>query len=356
MRLLLLMLCLPASAFAWDHHDWLTENSLKSLSLGDATAVYESLEAALQRSGTGLSVRDTEGLLSDLKLNTRYTFPNKLEEQSGATVFVKAILAKYADEPDWGADQDLFEKDQYPELWTEDTPYVSQKTGLGSQGFRHMYFSGKMNWWEPIASFQIPQHAIGEAPGRAQTYWDLAQAMKRAGAHYWAYRFLAWSLHYVQDLFQPFHSRQTPSKNFIEFKLKWWVLPGIDIEATADQIAYYHLGYEAWVTRELGLSPMLKGVLAQGSLPESASLPVEGYLVQQVVPYAASKAASLADNLIKVLPKPSENPGQKPKDEIGKDVWWQGVQTGAAAGGLGEATQDLLESLGKLTRYLVQAH
>ncbi|MEZ4751691.1 MAG: hypothetical protein R3B54_14015 [Bdellovibrionota bacterium] len=355
MRLALLFFFLSTASCGWDHHDWLTEASLRGLSLGDATALYEPLDSALQRSGTGLSVRDTEGLVRHLKLNTHYIFENKLEESLGVGVFVKSILSMYSDEPDWGADQNLFESDQYPELWTEDTPYISQKTGLGSQGFRHMYFPGKLNWWEPIGSFQIPQHAIGEAPSRAQIYWDLAQAMKRAGADYWSYRFLAWSLHYVQDLFQPFHSRQTPSKSFIEFKLKWWVIPSIDVEATADQIAYYHLGYEAWVTHELERDPKLKEILAQGSLPENPHLPIDAYLMDEVVPFAASNASALADRLMQVLPKPGHQPGRKPKEEIGTETWWQGVQLGDRAGRLREISENLMEALGKLTRYLVQS-
>ncbi|MCB0403822.1 MAG: hypothetical protein KDD51_03490 [Bdellovibrionales bacterium] len=355
MRFFLLLFFLSSASWAWDHHDWLTEASLRSLSLDEATAVYEPLDSALQRSGTGLSVRDTAGLIRHLKLNSHYVFENRLDENAGRGVFVKSVLAKYSDEPDWGADQDLFEPDQYPELWTSDTPYVSQKSGLGSQGFRHMYFSGKLNWWEPIGSIQIPQYAIGEAPARAQIYWDLSQALKRAGADYWAYRFLAWSLHYVQDLFQPFHSRQTPSKSFIEFRLMWWVIPSIDVEATGDQIAYYHLGYEAWVTRDFEHNPRLGEILEQASLPERAQLPIDVYLIENVVPFAASKASVLADSLVRVLPKPGALSGGKPKDAIGTDAWWKRVRVGEETSSLVETSQGLMEPLGKVTRFFVQS-
>lgn len=354
-RLLFLCLWVGLPAHAWDHHDWITQAALQSVTLANAAVEYEPLETALRRPQSEQELRTSRAFLEKYQLNKEYVFSNKLEETPGRAIFVKSILSMYADEPDWGADQELFEADQYPELWTADTPYISQRSGLGSQGFRHMFFPGTLNWWEPISSFQIPLHAIGEAPKRAQVFFELAQQMSRAGADYWHYRFLAWALHYVQDLFQPFHSRQTPSKHFIQFRLKWWVLPSIDIEATADQIAYYHLGYEAWVSRQFRQTEALASALGQGSLPEKVSLPPGSYAERVVVPYAASKATELGDLLRSVLPKPTPVRGAKPKDTIGTESWWKAVQTGEKDKALLEISAELFGAMGKVTRHWVQA-
>ena len=45
---------------------------------------------------------------------------------------------------------------------------------------------------------------------RAYQYMGLARLAFATGHPYWAYRFLGWGLHHVQDLTQPYHAKPLP--------------------------------------------------------------------------------------------------------------------------------------------------
>lgn len=99
------------------------------------------------------------------------------------------ILAFYSDEPDW--DMDKF-------LWLS-----PMQMFMGhSQGYRHMYF--------PAGTFHFPFHFLpmGDAPNRAQLYYDLSQRAFEKGSLFWRYRYLARCFHFIQDVTQPFHTCQ----------------------------------------------------------------------------------------------------------------------------------------------------
>lgn len=101
------------------------------------------------------------------------------------------ILTTYASEPDWDMDTNL---DIHP---------LQALTG-GSQGWRHqryLLFKGLVR--------------AGVAPERAGHFYELSLEAYRRGDLYWAFRFLARALHYVQDCGQPLHSLPIPERNLI---------------------------------------------------------------------------------------------------------------------------------------------
>jgi hypothetical protein len=122
-------------------------------------------------------------------------------------------------------------------------------TGKTSTGFRHMYFGG-WQLWHPINTFQIPARAIGYAPDRAAIMAQKARELIRKGGieAAWGFRVLGWSIHYLQDLSQPFHAVQIPNLGMVPWYaiLKWPPGEGFAdlVRETTRTIANYHWAFE----------------------------------------------------------------------------------------------------------------
>ncbi len=179
--------------------------------------------------------KDTDFLRQyQLSPGTKIIF--KHHEKEGEKVSAAWILIHYTDEPDWGMDQNL--------NISPDQKFMGGTKGPTSQAFRHLYWKK----WSPRApwrTFHIPPREMGEALKRAQTFYDLAQTAFEVKEPYWAFRFLAWSLHYIQDLGQPFHSSQLLTPKFIS----WDSVLGFErlIKRTTQIISNYHFMYEDYV-------------------------------------------------------------------------------------------------------------
>ncbi len=96
------------------------------------------------------------------------------------------ILSIYTDEPDWDMDQNL-----------KLSPF--QKLTGGSSGWRHQYF---------ITLFGLIR--LGNAPNRAQYFYNLSLKAFDRDDYYWGFRFFARALHYAEDVSQPLHSMPLP--------------------------------------------------------------------------------------------------------------------------------------------------
>jgi len=345
----LLLSCLFLGLFispshAWEDHFRVTRAVLEAAVPDSLTVPYQPMGAA-----------ETKALRLRLKIRKDYVFPTRLHEVPKKNVGVAEILSTYSDEPDWGADQNLFEPDQYPELWNEDSPYVGGKKGLKSQGFRHMYFPGKFSWRDPIVSFQIPMRALGEAPDRAALYRDLSKEFFQNGMPYWGYRFLAWSLHYIEDLFQPFHVCQTPNKAFIE--LDWpGLLPKIDIAATAEQIGYYHFSYEKWVAEEMqrGKNP-LAHALGGGEAGRQWLEPFRDFVRLDVVGFSKARAAEVGKLSYHIFPEFRPQPGETAESYVGTPKWRAKLQQHEEMPLLVDVTRTLFQEMGRVARSVVAA-
>lgn len=345
---LLLFLSSITNLNAWEEHFRITEAALKSFPLLHEQVQYETLETALAQGLQTVKARTVREFILELKLNKNWRFRPRLNEAVGRPADVRSILAIYSDEPDWGGDMDLFEADQYPELWTEDSPYVTMRSGPGSQAFRHMYFSGVYDWFEPLASFQLPLHAVGAAPARAQLYYDLAQDFFRARRPYWGYRFLAWALHIVQDLYQPFHVRQTPSSAFFRFTWKWGFLPQPDVEATAQQIYHYHSSYEIWMRRQVQMGDVrFLDAIGGGRMAAPITEEFETFILNDPVSFSAARAAELGKACVAVLPLSDSGLA------IDSAAWYQGIHEGPELTELRTITQTLFAEMGRVVRRVV---
>lgn len=160
------------------------------------------------------------------------------------------LLGPATDDPDQGMDQNLsaaFDP-------SGDRPSMGGETGPSSQGFRHMYFGGWDVRW-PIATFQIPPRALGQAPERADLLARKAREMILAGDWIWGFRVLGWAMHYLQDLAQPFHATQIPSLRMVPWysALQWppkTAYESLRLETTRS-ISNFHRGYEGYVLQRI---------------------------------------------------------------------------------------------------------
>lgn len=351
---ILLLFFVTGVTYGWESHHLITAHTLSKTG-SDKQVVYVPLEQALKKKLKRFPATTPSALRELLKIHKKWAFPLQLNEGNRKGVTKFEILQKYSDEPDWGLDQNLFEPDQYAELWTEDLKYVTQRTGLKSQAFRHCYFPGQFSWASPIKTFQIPMRPLGEGPRRALIYKDLALDFFEVGEAYWGYRFLAWSLHYIQDLFQPFHSNQTPSKRFIAFTWKGW-LPAIDIETTGENIGYYHFAFEKWTDRFLkeADSPLAK-VLEESSSPK-IELTIENILAD-VVGYAGDLAPTVGSTSVDVFPKWSSKTDplhRKSEDVVETDEWKASVKSHPKMETFKELTLRIFKRMGEFTRGVAQ--
>ena len=140
-------------------------------------------------------------------------------------------------------DRELFNEDQYPELYGLDIAVMGGKEGTASQFFRHAHLP--LDLLSPMLSLKAPYafSSMGDANGRGALFVKLSRLAAQNGSPYWAARFLSCSLHYISDVSQPFHTSQVPTKQYL-----WMALPtifeGQFIGTVIRIISYYHWAYE----------------------------------------------------------------------------------------------------------------
>lgn len=245
------LLLVAFQAQAWDKHESIMPWILGSL----ASDVLARLKTPIQAPCLNEDRRMYLELRSRLALNPSLDFDQmKLKPTADSckkTTTALEILARgFVDDPDQGMDRDL------PDSADPDheRTWMGGKTGPSSQGFRHMYFGG----WKlsrPIETFQIPTHAIGQAPVRAQVMADEARRLFAAGKTAWGWRVISWELHYLQDLAQPFHSVQILSPRMLNLGVLL-AHPGnfgAFVQDTTRVVTNYHWAYEGLVLQELRL-------------------------------------------------------------------------------------------------------
>jgi hypothetical protein len=120
----------------------------------------------------------------------------------GTDISVPDILATYADEPDWGMDQDLFPVTEYG---FGKAPFGMER-GKSSQAPFHMAFLHENVMFRTL----VPDLRKSFMPVRITMCFALAGVAFTHEIRYWGWRFLAWAIHYLQDLTQPYHVKAWP--------------------------------------------------------------------------------------------------------------------------------------------------
>lgn len=109
-----------------------------------------------------------------------------VEGEIGEKTNASDILTNYSDEPDWDLDTNL------------ELNKLQALTG-GSQGYRHMYFSVFAGLLK-----------AGEAPKRANHFFEMSKIAFGKDDNYWGFRFAARAIHYLEDVSQPYHTYPAP--------------------------------------------------------------------------------------------------------------------------------------------------
>jgi hypothetical protein len=324
---------------------------------------YVPLESALAAAGYA----SADAFNEELKIHRAYRFLPKAGEAPGRRISALSVLSVYSDEPDWGMDQRLFDADQHPGLWRSEYAMMGGKEGLPSQSFRHMYWGG----WRPsapLASFKIPRvlAPMGEAPARAAVFLELARKMKARGQRYWELRFAANALHYLQDLTQPFHASQTPSKRV-------FLMPLLDEQGSGFRayvlqaqhiLTYLHFSFEYVADRileegERAPSAESEALLAQLSRPTATSAEVSrvgkdpvglGTLLARL---AADEAPVAGGVSLELFPRIRERYEEVEPTALLTSEWWRDVM--ARIHGENREKREYLESVGKMYALLGQA-
>ncbi len=221
---------------AWGRHDLLTPFAIEDVAWLNSWNTIEVTSFQHFLSKAFAKDYKENNFLRQYQLNPTTKVIFKHHEQEGQKMTASWILIHYVDEPDWGMDQNLD--------ISADQKFMGGTKGPTSQAFRHLYWK-KWNLKAPWRTFHIPPREMGEALKRAQIFYDLAQTAFEAKEPYWAFRFLAWTLHYIQDLGQPFHSCQLLTPKFIA----WNSLLSFEtlIKRTTQIISNYHFIYEDYV-------------------------------------------------------------------------------------------------------------
>ncbi len=238
---LLIPMILPSEANAWEKHRLLMPPILETLPSKTKAELAERVKPPCKEDDLQLY----RTLARELELLPSHAIPPTSPGgcQGSYKLSGYELLGGNAiDEPDGSFDVEL------PESYDPDQErkWMGGLKGITSQGFRHMYFGG-WKWLHPIATLQVPPGAMGKAPERAQAIGERARREIRTGSKLWGIRLLGWSMHYVQDLTQPFHSTQIPNVRMVP----WSQLFAHFVPETTRTISNYHWAYEGFVLHEL---------------------------------------------------------------------------------------------------------
>jgi hypothetical protein len=208
---LLISLVAVTAAPAWDRHDVVTKAIL--------------LDVAWLDQIPPCTVTPWKDTIPGVQHS--YQFPFK-GEKVGEQLTPREILVRYADEPDWGVDQNL------DASWQQ--YFMGGKTGFSSQAYFHMYYPAF------TVHAPVPGIVMGAANKRADLWVTMSRKAFARKDPYWGFRYLACAFHYVEDLGQPYHSTQT-SVHFVDI---CHVLSG-----TVAITSNFHYVYEGWIAHQM---------------------------------------------------------------------------------------------------------
>jgi hypothetical protein len=172
------------------------------------------------------------------------TFVRTFKDVTGQEVMARSVLRSFVDEPDWGMDHELW---GYKEYGYGEQPY-GKPTGESSKAPFHIKFQH-----ENFVVNKFASHVLeGMTLDRMELFSRLARVAFETNHPYWGYRFTAWSLHYIQDLAQPYHSKAVPGKGgFYYFRYVLSFRKDTIQEKTTQIEANRHFLYEDFVSYTL---------------------------------------------------------------------------------------------------------
>lgn len=132
--------------------------------------------------------------------------------EAGDSMDALSVLATASDEPDYGLDIGLFKDNDswYGRLYGfGEQSFGDPRLVYGSQAPFHMGFYNEAG----IVYAAAPSMKRVYPELRTVQFSRLARFAMDAGEDYWAYRFLGWGLHYLQDQLMPYHASIMPGSS-----------------------------------------------------------------------------------------------------------------------------------------------
>lgn len=236
---LFLLTALPVPSFAWDRHVHISRQTLNGLkfksprlwdrlqskvvvtpieqflkkAFGEDCTYEKARETVFESVGAYFNIMYVEGASYSHQMNWHkgtnkqviVGIPEADEPNSqavGEFVTPYEVISIYSDEPDWGMDDDV------PGLRGKGSA-TKDVQGTGTRLLRHFWYKG-----QEFAGFDWGKDQ--ETDRRMQLFYELAMIAFRVDEPYWGYRFLGNSLHYLQDMTQPFHVEAVISSDMVD--------------------------------------------------------------------------------------------------------------------------------------------
>ncbi len=254
---LIILLLLPSQLLAWNgsDHQLMVLKALEEVQGLEEPCDIRPLQSFLDKLASQReSLKKHPSFLNYLKINPRTDLEKELLPLAGKRhATPREILATYPVDPDDGRDQDL------PET-SPDQRWFGVAVGPDSQAFRHIE-KPPLSLRHPVATFGFPFRSIGEATQRVEIYFVLSEIAFSLSEDYWGWRFLAGALHYLEDLYQPFHAGQiTPGLLIrgLQAYLSWGYKEKDPIQTIAHVVSNLHRFFESTIALPMGPDPPLK--------------------------------------------------------------------------------------------------
>jgi hypothetical protein len=228
----------------------------------------------------------------------------------GDQVAALTVLASATDEPDYGLDINLWEDS--PSDWGKaygfgPQPFGNPALSKSSQAPFHMGFMHESRLLYLAAPFIKRTFPLL----RSHQFSTLAALAFRTGHAYWGWRFAGLSLHYLQDLTQPFHASLAPGESNVKLlsanALAMAGLPGMKNDLVT-LLSNRHLALEKYQSELLQLSAAnrqesaLEKALHSGDKDKSYPEWSDHYLHDVVSLQACKAAPALSQALVASLP------------------------------------------------------
>jgi hypothetical protein len=192
-----------------------------------------------------------------------------VETAIGQSLEAIEVLAAYADEPDWGMDQDLFSIADYR---YGPCPF-GPSSGKSSQAPFHMAFLHA----HPMITRFVPGISKTFLDQRVRLFFNLSSLAFSSEHNYWGWRFLAWAVHYLQDVTAPYHASPFPVP-ILPLVTRFLRRPRIRgfLEANKSYLMNRHFVFEALVHMLLNTifksgksHPFSEALIDEGRYPET---------------------------------------------------------------------------------------
>jgi|GEM_PF-426446 hypothetical protein len=216
--LLIVAITTPKKVWAWGAHKEITYYSIKDI---------EWINGYGEIKITPYTYTDNGGE------NPKYTIPYK-EGNIGDVTDALTILTTYSEEPDWELDKNI-----------DSLLFKGMRCiGLDSSHWRHGY------WiiWEGFIE-------LGGAIERILHYTEMSLLAFRNKDPYWGFRFLARSIHYLEDITQPQHTSPVISQVMMRYLF--------DINQLILVASNHHFALEGYqgYNLKIGYSPFVDAII-----------------------------------------------------------------------------------------------